>query len=99
MVSDRGTVGQALRNDFAHFALSELFDPFRVEQSLHGSFRGFAPTAIHVHPLRGWYLFSGARTFLSAATSERQHGEIYSALSAKNVAADRNVDRNVRTPR
>ncbi len=50
MVSALGKAGQALRNDFA---LPELFDPFRVEQSLHGSFRGLAPTAIHVHPLRG----------------------------------------------
>src|SRR6266567_1859348 len=35
-------------------ARPKSFDPFRVDQSLHGSFRGFAPTAIHVHPLRGW---------------------------------------------
>ena len=45
------------------------------------------------------YLFSEARTFLSAATSERQQGEICRVLSAKTVAADRNGDRKVRAPR
>ena len=47
---DRTDEPPPLRDEFL---LPELFDPFRVEKSLHGSFRGLAPTAIHVHPLRG----------------------------------------------
>lgn len=31
-----------------------LFDPFRVEFDFGTLFRGLAPTAIHVYPLRGW---------------------------------------------
>src|ERR1035437_4662450 len=38
-----------------------------------------------------WYVYSGARTFLSAASPECRHGSDLLPLSAKHVAADRNV--------
>src|ERR1035437_158907 len=39
----------------------------------------------------GMYVFGGARTFLSAASPEREHGSDLLPASAKHVAADRNV--------